>query len=98
MWFIIAHGAAITIRVVAVQYRRSPLIRGGLEIPVEVCVAMDNSNENARALHKYIDFVNDHYEEPVGENFRDYTDSILSGLGVDDDISDSSSDESDNEQ
>ena len=49
---------------------------------------------------KYIDFVkiNDHYEEPVGENFRDYTDSILSGLGVDNDISDSSSDESDNKQ
>ena len=77
------------------QHRRSPLIRGGLEIPIEVRVAMANSDENAQAIHKYIDLVNDHYEEPVGEKFRDYTDSIRTELGEDKDIvSDSSSDES----
>ena len=73
---------------------RSPLICGGLEIPVEVCAIMANLNENTQALHRHIDFVNDHYEEPVGENFRDHTDSILGA--DDDDDDDSSSSESDN--
>ena len=97
-WFIIAHGAVVTVRVVSPKYRRSPLIRGGLEIPIEVCVAMANSDENKQALVKYTVLVNDHYEEPAGENFRDYTSSILAGIGVDDN-SDTSSEESDiNEQ
>ena len=80
------------------KYRRLPLIRGGLEIPIEVCVAMDNSDENKQALVKYTELVNNYYEEPAGENFRDNTSSILAGIGVDDD-SDSSLDKSDiNEQ
>ena len=58
---------------------------------------MANSDENKQALDKYTELVNDHYEEPVGENFRDSTSSILARIGVNDDIS--SSDESDiNEQ
>ena len=97
-WFIIAHGAVVTVRVISPKYRRSPLIRGGLEIPIEVCASMANSDENKQALAKYTELVNDHYEEPTGENFRDYTSSILARIGVDDD-SDFSSDESDvNEQ
>ena len=39
-----------------------------------------------QALDKYTELANDHYEEPVGENFWDYASSILTGIGVDDDI------------
>ena len=39
-WFIIAHGAVVTVRVVSLKHRRSPLISGGLGIPIEVCVVM----------------------------------------------------------
>ena len=39
-WFtwLIRHGAAVTVKVIDVRERRSPPIRGGLEIPVEVVV------------------------------------------------------------
>ena len=91
-WFIIAHGAVVTVRVVSVKHRRLPLIHEGLEMPIEACVVMANSNENKQALDKYIELVNNHCEEPVGDNF-----GTKQGIGVDNDIS--STDESDiNEQ
>ena len=37
-WFIIRHGAAVTVKVIDVRERRSPLIRGGLEIPVIIII------------------------------------------------------------
>ena len=80
-----ARGPVATERVVSLKHRRSPLIHGGLEIPVEVCVVMANSDENKQALDKHTELVNDHYKEPVRENFRDYTSSILAGIRVDDD-------------
>ena len=51
-WFIIAHGTIVTARVVSLKHRRSPLIRGGLEIPIKVCVVMANSDENKQTLDK----------------------------------------------
>ena len=77
-WFIIAHGAVATVWVMSPKYRRLPLIRGGLE-------TMATSDENKQALVKYSKSVSNQYEEPVVENFRDYTNSILAGIGVDDD-------------
>ena len=47
------------------------------------CVAMANSDENKQALAKYTELVNDHYEEPVRENFWDYTNHICAGIRVD---------------
>ena len=75
-----AHEAVVTVRVVSLKHRRSPLIREVLDIPIEVCVVMAKSDEKEQALDKYTELVNDHYEEPVGENFRDYTISILAGV------------------
>ena len=82
-WFIITHGAVVTVQVISPKYRRSPLIHGGLDIPMEVCASMANSDENKQALAKYTELVNDHYEEPTGENYRDYTCSIPAGIGGD---------------
>ena len=50
--FIILHGAAVKVKVTGTEYRRFPLIQGGLEIPVEVEVQMENSSENVQALSK----------------------------------------------
>ena len=79
-WFIIAYGAVVTVQVISPKYRRSPLIRGGLDIPIEVCASMANSDENKQALAKYTELVKNHYEEPIGKNFWDYTCSILAGI------------------
>ena len=66
-------------------------------MPIDFCVVMANFDEKKLALDKYTELVNNHYEEPVGENFQDYKNSIDPEIGVDDDIS--STDESDiNEQ
>lgn len=47
------YGATVTIKVKDVNKRRSPLIQGGLEIPVEVHVKMNYSEKNKTALTKY---------------------------------------------
>ena len=57
---------------------------------------MANSDENKRALGNYTKLVNNHYEEPFGEYFRQYISGIRKGIGVDDDIA--STDESDNNE
>ena len=44
-YFHIMHGARALCKVMDVHYRRSPLIQGGLEIPVEVTVEMDISEK-----------------------------------------------------
>ena len=49
------------VKVSDTKYRRSPLIQGGLEIPVEVEVQMENSSENQQALSKYQTLVAENY-------------------------------------
>ena len=43
--FIILHGATVKVKVSDTKYRRSPLIQGGLEIPVEVEVQMETPSK-----------------------------------------------------
>ena len=76
-WFIVSHGASVMIKVVDVRQRRSPLIQGGLEIPVEV--PLKCHFPLPQASHRKI-LVNEHYEEPVDGVFKDYTSTVLSAL------------------
>ena len=43
--------------------RGSPLVQGGLEIPVEVTVSMPYSDKNRAALDKHEELVKKHYPE-----------------------------------
>ena len=52
-YFIILHGARVSMIVFDVHHQRSPLIQGGLEIPVEVIVEMADTEENRLAMAKY---------------------------------------------
>ena len=45
-YFLIMHGTRALCKVMDARYRRFPLIQGSLEIPVEVTVEMDISDEN----------------------------------------------------
>ena len=58
---LVAHGAVVTVQIVSLKLRRSPRIRGGLEIPIEVYVVMAYSDEKKQALDtcKYPELVND---------------------------------------
>ena len=78
--FIILHGATVKVKVSDTKYRRSPLIQGGLEIPIEVEVQMENSSENQQALSKYKTLIAENYHEPVGGKYVDATPDILKAL------------------
>ena len=56
-------------KVVEVNHRRSPLIQGGLEIPIQVTVEMDVSEQNVLAIGKYKSLVDEHYEELVDRKY-----------------------------
>ena len=86
--FIILHGATVKVKVSDTKYRRSPLIQGGLEIPVEVEVQMENSSENQQALSKYQTLVAENYHEPVNGKYVDATPDILKALDCEDELTD----------
>ena len=77
-----------TAKVVDPHHRRSPLVQGGLEIPVLITVKMDYSPQNQVALTRYEELVKRSYQEPVDGEFEDITTTILEEI-------DNSSDEED---
>lgn len=90
--FIIVHGARVSCKVTEVHYRRSPLIQGGLEIPIEVTVEMPVSEANILAIERYKALVGQHYEEPVNGNYPDATAAILKAMKSESDYEDNSED------
>ena len=74
-----------------------PLVRGGLEIPIQVTVDMGIGESNLQALKKYEELVSEHYKEPVNRMFDDVTASALEALKSDDD-DDDDNDQSDIEE
>ena len=74
-YYIILHGAKVTAMVMDTHHRRSPLVLGGLEIPIQVTVEMDLTEENRQCLDKYETLVGDKYKEPVDGKFL-YTTKI----------------------
>ena len=86
--FIILHGATVKVKVSDTKYRRSPLIQGGLEIPVEVEVQKENSSENQQALSKYKTLIAENYHEPVNGKYVDATPDILKVLYSEDELTD----------
>ena len=67
------------------NYHRSPLIEGGLEIPVDVICEMDDTPKNRAIMERYKTLVTTHYKEP-GQNgqFDDCTKDVLEELREDD--------------
>ena len=68
-YYIIVHGASVSCKVIDVHHRRSPLVQGGLEIPCEVTVTMNYSQENVRAMAEYTRLLQEKYEEPTDGHF-----------------------------
>ena len=78
----------MSVSVTDTHYRRSPLIQGGLEIPILVTVKMDCSRSTH--LNAYKSFVAEKYSEPVNGNFCDSTTDIPKKLRLEDNSSSSS--------
>ena len=97
-YFIIAHGAKVSCKIMDVHHRRSPLVQGGLEIPCEVIVEMEMTDKNSLAIDCYKQLVSDKYQEPVDGKFPDATQQILEAMkSPSDDELDCSSDSSESE-
>ena len=78
--FIILHGAVVTVKVIDIHHRRSPIVQGGLEIPIQVTVKMEYSEKNKDALTKYESLVARYYKEPVDGKYEDITRNVLDSL------------------
>ena len=63
--FLIDRGARIQATLTSTHYRRSPLVRGGLEIPCEITVQITNGDHRKELLERYEILLNDLYLEPV---------------------------------
>ena len=82
-WYIMQYGATVTVRVCDINYRRSPLIQGGLEIPVEVTVCMPFNPKNKAALDRFESLLAEQYKEPVNGKYEDVAATILKELESD---------------
>ena len=78
-------------QVIDVHDCRSPLVQGGLDIPIRVTVTMDLRESNIQVMEKYEDLVNECYKEPVNGVFNNVTTSVLEALISDDGESDTES-------
>ena len=63
--FLIERGARIQATLTSTHYRRSPFVRGGLEIPCEITVQITNGDHRKELLERYEILLNDLYLEPV---------------------------------
>ena len=87
--FLISRGGKVKVTVADSKFRRSPLIQGGLEIPVTVCIEIHYTSKNVSMLERYKKLMNENYKEPKKNgNFDDCTKDILRDL-----LEDSNSDE-----
>ena len=65
--FLIQRGVIVIARVSKEHYRRSPLIKGGMEIPCTVYVQMARTIPNEACLKWYQEIVSERYAEPEEE-------------------------------
>ena len=78
--FFLLRGGMVYLKVTDENYRRSPLIQGGLEIPVEVICEMDDTPRNREIMERYKTLVTTHYKE-LGQDgqFDDCTKDVCIG-------------------
>ena len=65
--YLLDRGAVFTVEVTSTNYRRSPLIQGGLEIPTKLTVMMSVTLKYRLLMGKYNEIVNERYAEPKDE-------------------------------
>ena len=79
--FFLLRGGVVCAKVIGKNHRRSPLVQGGLEIPVQVTAVMDLTERNKAILEKYLQIIVSNYKEPgIDGHFDDCTKEVLKGL------------------
>ena len=83
--YVIEHGASVDAFVLATHHCPSPLIQGGLEIPIKLVVQLTDNEVNSAKLQTYRKFVDENNREPVDGKFADDTERILKLIGAQND-------------
>ncbi len=88
-YFIILRGGRLSAKVLDTQHRRSPLVQGGLEIPIQVTLIQvtltmewSTNGMNQLCVEKYRSLVEERYKEPVEGQFEDATADILQKINI----------------
>ena len=89
---IIEHVAQLCAFVISTTHRVSPLIQGGLEIPIRVEIKLPYYEVNDSNLKKYKQLIEENYREPVNGKYDHATNKILKDIGIDDEESEEDSD------
>ena len=64
--YILQGGAKVVTMLSSANYRRSPLVQGGLEIPCSVMIFIPETLKNKEIIKMYKDMVDVLYSEPDG--------------------------------
>ena len=81
--FSLLRGGVAVAEVINTMHRRSPLVQGGLEIPVKVAVEIEATAKNRLIIDKYKELVLANYKEPdLNGHFDDCTKDVLKELHV----------------
>ena len=65
--FILDRGAKVTATLTSKNFRRSPLVQGGLEIACKVTIKMLATRKTHMNLDRFKELVKDYYTEPTDE-------------------------------
>ena len=65
--YLIDRGAVFMVELVSTNYRHSPLVQGGLEIPAKVTVTLPGTVKNHLLINKYKEIVTENCVEPKKE-------------------------------
>ena len=65
--FLLDRGAKIYLTLCSTNYRRSPLVQGGLEIACKIVVKMPGTVKNHMIVDRYKNLVEERYTEPQNE-------------------------------
>ena len=65
--FLIDRGADVTTKLTSTNYRRSPLVQGGIEIPCLITVTMPGTILNQLLMERFKQLVQEKYVEPKNE-------------------------------
>ena len=71
--FILLHVAKLSVIVLDDKYRQSPLIQGGLEIPIRVTVVMAYSDINRPKMQKFEDLIKNECTKVQNPCYKDIT-------------------------
>ena len=79
--FFLLREGVVSVEIVDKNPRISPIVQGGLEIPVKLMAEIDASEKNEAIMKRLKQLITDNYKEPdVDGKFEDCTEEVLQEL------------------